>query len=411
MSIVIAVPAIWFFVKARTDEAAFQKQLSLARKEGLPTTAEEFIATLPKVAPEDNAAPYYRQLRGKLGNTSEWAALMQGLMYGDTHAVSIRRAKEELTNREEALTLIAEAIRRPKCSFDRDWKLGLAVLLPEFADMKSAARVLLLRGAMAAVTGRANDAIADIRNMLKVANHCKDGSTAIPELVGESIELIAMRALADWSYKYRLPLYSQELKRVLKQRHKPEPKRESRDILFSTLILLEQVSTTEGRQSLGISSQDEEVNRVERLFGFILDKGSAKVKLVESIREGWKALDAPIDQRRYRVRQASYNTSMALLAFPMAGRVSDALGYGDENVPCRVELWKCHQLFYQGALRALSEKVIPKAIRTDDLLSPFDGKPLIYRFDGRQIVIQVSTPKEIEFVPNVFKLPSDTSLK
>lgn len=411
LTLVVAIPVVTFFVKGSRDEAAFQDQLRLARQEGLPTTAEEFAATLPKVSPEENAAPFYRQLRGKLGNTSELSSFISQIIRGPSRIESIKRAKLELAKYSEPLAIVEEAIRLPKCSFDRNWELGFAVLLPEYADMKSVSRVLLFRATLAAEEGRVEEAIKDIQRLLKVGLHAKQEDLAIPQLVGESIELMAVGALTSLSHRFREAAYAQELKLILELREMPDPKKENRDFLFNVLILLDQVSTAEGRRMLGISKQDERGAGIDGFFGLVLDKGQSKVALVRSVRDGWKAIEAPLSERRERIDEAAVETGKALLAFPMAGRVAEALGVLSSAVSTRTELWKCSQLKYRAAYRALSQKKIPKSIKTDDLLSPFDGKPITYRYDGKQIVIEVSAPSDIEFGPSPLKIPPDTAVK
>jgi hypothetical protein len=71
-------------------------------------------------------------------------------------------------------------------------------------------------------------------------------------------------------------------------------------------------------------------------------------------------------------------------------------------------LWIAREQTYEALIRALTEKSIPKTIRTSDLKSPFDGKPISYRFDGRQIVISVSTGST-DVVD--LRLPRDDELK
>ncbi len=64
---------------------------------------------------------------------------------------------------------------------------------------------------------------------------------------------------------------------------------------------------------------------------------------------------------------------------------------------------------YNAFMRTLSKNPVPKSLTFPDLQSPYDNKPLICHFDGRQITITVSCPdKAINLKP--LKLPTDAML-
>lgn len=402
---VAAVPVVGFYLKARRDEDAFQEQLRLARSEGLPTTAKEFAATIEPAKPEENAAPLYRRLKGKLRDSSD----AYGMSIRFAHrpdAQLMAESKRYLARHQDVIETVEAAAKLPKCWFDRDWTDGMAVLLPEFADMKGAARIVMLRACIAAEERRVDDAIRDTRLVRKIAHHARQEPTAIAQLVSESIDLYAMRRLADWSFHFRDPRYAKELGAVIAARPEPDPKKESRDNLFGILTLVELSQSAEGREKLGLREEDMP-KEIERVFSLILDKGKAKADLVRWQRAWWKAIDAPKPERLAKMDEATHETYKALLAFPVAARLLEALSSGPVPVAYRREQWRANQIRYQAALRALSSPAIPKSIRTDDLLSPFDGKPVSYRFDGKQIVIEVSIPEDLEINAAPLKIPPD----
>ena len=66
---------------------------------------------------------------------------------------------------------------------------------------------------------------------------------------------------------------------------------------------------------------------------------------------------------------------------------------------------------YRALARILSSPQIPDSIDASDLLSPYDGKPLQYKYRNRQIVLSVSWPTDDTGEPVRLKIPSDGVLK
>lgn len=356
------------------------------------------------VRPEENAAPFYRQLKGKFVRVDDPTKQGVTVIYGPP--VERIKARKLLERYRNEILIVEEAVTRPKCWFDRNWSDGYAVLQPELSDMKWGARLLTLRASLSAAEGRVGDAIRDLRLVSKIGSHARQEPLIIAQLVSESIDLYAMRRLADCSFRYRKPEYVAELARMLKARREPDPKRENSDVLFSLLSLIELGESKEGLDKLGIKEEDKPTG-IYRAFELILDKGEARIDLIKSTREWWEAIEAPSRDRLARMDIASQKQFRALLAFPTVGRVYEMLSAGNEPIAYRREHWRASHLKYRAVVRALSRTPIPKTIRTDDLLSPFDGKPISYRFDGKQIVIEVSGLQDLERAPSPLKIPPD----
>ena len=73
----------------------------------------------------------------------------------------------------------------------------------------------------------------------------------------------------------------------------------------------------------------------------------------------------------------------------------------------RASVFEAGRQTYVALARALNTHPIPTTIRTDDLLSPFDGKPLSYKYNGKEIVIQVSGKPGPGGKSPVLKIPPD----
>lgn len=407
---------IAFFVvrkaNADRDEAAFQAQLRLAREEGLSTTWQEFAATIPTAAPSENAAPLYRTLRQIKRNRTDKR---------DLNAIDLQLIFHPgATTRSDAATLLAayrdelgvadKAVLLPKCWFDRDWSQGLAVLMPEFADMKQVARAVALRGSLAADRGNVDAAIADARRVFAIARHAGQETTQISHLVGEAIYLIGVRDLAFWSLVHRdRPAYREALEKALDDIPQPDVRVENRSDLFCVLSVIDLCATPEGRKELGL--REEDIGAGEKIFPLLISRSQARIRIVKAERSYWAALSRPRAERASLISDARMDLNMALLAFPTAATVYSALNSGaDDGATDREAAWQARKLQYVALLRALRDpKTTPRKIKTSDLLSPFDGKPLTYTFDGAQIVISVSGYAN-DSGPAQLKVPPDKAL-
>lgn len=395
VAVVVSIPFVWHRIRDARDAAALNEQLKLARAEGMATTAAEYRAGIPSAKPEENAAPLYRKLRG--GNQPNWSKLISDVVLrGD--AASLRAAKDALAEREDNLKLAEQAAKFPRCWFDRPWEDGVAVLFPEYAQMKNVAKALALRGTVAAWERRPDDALADAGRIFTIAAHAGEEPHPIAHLVRESIQAIGIRALAEWGLHVRSEKrYAIALGRAAASMTAPDLKSEVRGELYNVLSLVELCQTPEGRAKLGL--REDEVAPVEGLMSVLLPPGQAKVAIVKAERAYWAALDAPRPERGERMKAAYFEVLKGLVAFPTAAKVYTALGSEDDPMAERLEGFRSRQMQYIALARALQAGV-PKTLDTRDLLSPYDGKPLKYRFDGHQIQIEASGVSPVKIPPD-----------
>ncbi|MCC7433375.1 MAG: hypothetical protein IT363_01725 [Methanoregulaceae archaeon] len=362
----------------------YEDQLRLARTEGLATTGEEFAKLIPTAEPAENAAPNYAKLRGVIRSLPDVRSLDLRLTYQPSE-LTLEEATQLLATRQPVLDLGEQAVKLPKCWFNRDWSLGAAVLMPEFADMKSLARLFALRGSVAAYRGDAMAALKNIEHLRAVGSHARMEGTAIARLVGESIDQIAMQSLASWAHMHRdQPAYREALARVIENLPRPDLKMETRGNLFEALSIIELCSTPEGLTALGLKKAD--LPGIERYASLLVNKGEARIRIVKAFRDQRAAIDLPPGQRAAKLQAASSELRAAMMAFPTANMVffrltdDSQIGYLDRREP----MWEANLQRWRGLIRALEGPQPPAKIKVDDLLSPFDGKPLQYRFDGKQ---------------------------
>ena len=393
-------------LSANSGDLEFRRQLQLARSDGIPVTGAEFKAFIHTAIPAQNAALLYRQLRGKTRSETDPTNLDQNVLFHPS-AESLDEAQRTLDEHSKLLNVVDRAVLLPRCWFDRDWSKGAAVIMPELADMKSAVRFLSLRGSVASQEGQVRSALKDATEILAVARHAGKEPTQIASMVRESIEQIGMRELSSWAFLHPdQPAYRQALKKAVDELARPDLKSEHRSDLFMLLSLIDLTSSTEGRKELGMRDRDYDIVGAD-LMQVLFSRSKAKVQIVQAERDCWSALDLPANKRQAAVGDANRRIEEALMAFPMAYRS----GYGSYGLnSAREQVWEARRLTYLALLRALAAKSVPTSIKTTDLLSPFDGKPLTYHFDGTQIEIDVSDGGHTGLV-RPFKLPVDSALK
>lgn len=404
----VAIGLVVTKIHSAGDERAFQEQIRLARAEGLPTNWQEYAATIKPAPSAENAAPLYRQLKGKTRTKDDPTKIDDNLLF-HRNDKALASAETFLKQNQAVLEIAEKASRLPRCWFDRDWSEGFAVLMPEFADMKFGAKLLALRGSICADRGDAKGALENVKQMLAVAGHAGEEGHVISRLVREAIMTMAVQHLAYWSLVHRdQPAYANAIRQGIDGLAKPNLKEEHRDELYAILSLVDLSVTPEGRKKLGI--REEDVGAGEKIFPVFLSRPKAKLKIVKAIRAYWAALDRPSSEQAPLFQSARTELGSGLLAFPTAFTCYESLAGGDDATALRLPTWVSRRLQYTALQRALSSRVVPRSIKTSDLPSPFDGKPLEYSFNGKQIVITASGGSG-DNGPAPLKVPPDRVFK
>ena len=99
------------------------EQVRLARAEGIPTNATEFAALIQTAEPSENAASHYQNFDSYRVRKGDSSAIATDLIFENT-ATDLSKAKSFLTASTSALRFVDEAVKLPRCWFDRDWSLG-----------------------------------------------------------------------------------------------------------------------------------------------------------------------------------------------------------------------------------------------------------------------------------------------
>jgi len=89
--------------------------------------------------------------------------------------------------------------------------------------------------------------------------------------------------------------------------------------------------------------------------------------------------------------KAMQRRTFALLAFPVAGKLYSEFTPASDQVVERLKSWKSFKVRWTAVERALAGARVASKIDTSDLLSPYDGKPLRYSYDGKHIHIELDS--------------------
>ena len=333
----LGVPLCLHFYNDFRQQAELDEQIRLAKSEGIPVTAADYAAAIPPATEAENAAPIYRQI--------------QQLVRGDKkvrEALDEIRAKHTIAEQRFVLLgvsevgkLLDEATDKPQCWFDRDWRKGMAVLMPEYATMKQGARVLLLRGTISAADNKADQAMADALRALIIAKHSREEGSTIGALVSDSIIEMTLSSLAAWSTQHPdQPQYRATFDETLTAWPRPDLRRELRDSLMNHLSIIELCATPAGRHELGL--RDEDASKLDRIMPIFLNQQRAKVEIVKAERDYWRAISGEkVDEKA--VKAAVEARDKAMIAFPTALDISTKLTGsedGSDQAVARLRGWK-----------------------------------------------------------------------
>jgi hypothetical protein len=161
--------------------------------------AQIMAAALPPApAANDNAAPLYLRAFTLLAadkQLSEAESLFQDPLTADVASPEVTAS---LVRHTATLDLLRRATDKPGCRFDRDWsRPSFDMLLPEVAEMRQAARLLVLAARRAAADGNNEQSLADVVRIHRLAVHAAGEPFLISGLVGQAIDTLTLETLAD----------------------------------------------------------------------------------------------------------------------------------------------------------------------------------------------------------------------
>lgn len=419
--VVLAVVGLSIFgllkVRAFRERQELDHELALAHQEGIPTTWNEYAAGIPTAKPEENAAPFYKSLAGLRPKGKEDPTQLDIDLCRNPGPSSTAAAERAIAKQAALIAVVDRAVKLPRCWFNRDWTKGLAVLMPELADMKAGTKWLSLRGTIAAVHGDSSNAIRNIDEVFVVGKHASEEGTLISNLVGEAIYGIGLHHLALWAFLYRdHPEYLTSLKAHLKDWQVLNLSYINRSRMLEMRDILKMSTTAEGRRDLGLKEQD--VSPAENFVPLLIRRSTADIKIARGMRQICEAYRLPPKDRIGKIDAAWKAVLPSLFAYPTGSDIYMKLTAGGEGLDATsdrsIELADVFAVArkqeYEALVPVLERQSIPKSMELPQFASPFDGKPATIQFDGKQITVTVSTSdKKIELYP--LKLPGDKELR
>lgn len=387
----------FFVLQATFGRAAgdLDAQLSAARKEGVPLTPEDLNA-ITSATNEENAAPIYQKIFAMAdvdkSIKSELDAISSSTGYSPKPD-QVVKAKEGFSALDGVFKLLAEATKRPKCTWGRDWSKGSSVLFPELAKMKGLTKALTYRAEMQDKRGDWKGALDSIRMAQRVAKHSGDDPILIGMLVDISCEMIVFRQFDDLVSRHaKTPGFAAAAQKVL-DGFGPLPsfrKSLAGEVVMGRAIIRQLKRVAElTEMSDGDSEEAPKGSSIENaLFNSPLVKDAFDAKFVEAYREMfqtvpndpnlWNEADLASAQVARRIEaDKSFANTLNRILFPVFSQAAQAVG--------RLQM---HRRLTGTALRLIEDRaqtghyptVLPNygEMRMD----PFSSDPLHYRLEG-----------------------------
>lgn len=364
-----------------------ERQLRLARSEGIPTSQKEFEASLPKFKPSDNAAKVYGLLpKDDKGLPKSEAQLRKDVLANPTPE-NIKKVEKLLGQLKPWLTVMERAVKYPHCLFPKDYSAGVSVvLLPEFSRIKAGARAKQIRATLLAVLGRDAEAIAELRTLSVVANHLREQPYEIAQLVGDAVYNMRINSLTEISYRFpQRSAYRTAIELAGRETLKVDIFYASKYRLFDILTIIKLSQTKAGLKKLGI--KDEYVKAENTLLTQLLPpKEEAIVNLVKAHRELLAEIKGK--QRVETLREIDDKIMNSMMPFLNASIIYEGLGPTSEVLIDWIYRPIIRKNWLTAFLRATESYPYAKTSKTDDLINPYDGEPIKYQFDGSKMVFE-----------------------
>lgn len=193
-AVVLAVMTFW-----NLDLAALHQLATLRTEAG----AMALAAAPARVPDRENAALVYAQafesLRGVPKPTDEQSDARDAWVRDPAQMkqhLGDAALRQTLAAAGPGLDLVRQAAALPDCTFERNYgHPGFDMLLPELAELRSAARLLELDAAVRAAEGKPREALADVTALLGMASHAGQEPLIMSSLVGFSIHAVGVRSL------------------------------------------------------------------------------------------------------------------------------------------------------------------------------------------------------------------------
>jgi len=392
--VVIAAGTYATFYRAYGQAAAdLPAQLALAKQEGLPVTLDQLVADM-KVSDADNAGPDYKALFPIIlapGSVRDAFRPFDGISEKDSGIAAKRAALPALTAVLEQARQISS---KPRCNFNRDYRKGFALALPEFSYLRRIARALCFESETRSREGNWAGALHDLKAAQKIGRHLGDEPIEVGVLIQLSTEVLVQRSfervIAD--HAQNAPFLA-EAKRV-EDGFGPLPdfrRTVGTNLVITSAALKDPETLKYLQEPPGSDSFKEPLAKFRFNISTVRDAYADKAvsryrQLYAAISprmEDWEANRTAMAAVYQQVRQ---DRSPANNLGPLFFEVSDILG----DVPGEAIAYRnligteLHLLIDRQKTGKLANK-LPHS--NSSMLDPFTHKPLIYRPSAKGFVL------------------------
>ena len=184
------------------SSTGFADEKEAARRAGLPLTPADMRE--PAVPPAQNAATFYGQawrLLPRRRDAMDHDAVEEISGCATPKAAVVAKGRRTFERSKQAVGLIHRAAALAHCDFPRDWSLGPALMLPEFADLRRTARWIAAESYLELLDGKSLDAVRTQALGFRIARHAAHDSMLIAYLVAVAIDNITLAGMENILYK------------------------------------------------------------------------------------------------------------------------------------------------------------------------------------------------------------------
>lgn len=381
------LPYGWIQWARNVGEREYRAELELARKEGIPTTPDEFAALIPRAEPDENAALHYAKLEGVSFDISRCTTLQFHLVRKPTKEW-LDLTKKFLDSQQTAFEHLDAATSLDKCWFEADAATAGLTKSARAPWASYAAPLLMLRGTSKMLKGDAAGAIGDADRIAKMADHFGQVPTPWRQGIRNNLESKALEALADWCFARRgdkryVDAFRQRIDRFEQDAVKRPV---AKAWVVNGAYILDRVWTGGGRKELGLKE-----TTIQQNISLALSPADTSANIMRGLRELTRAAVLPEPKRSAEMVAARKRVKDA--ARPLDGFVNFMPPELDDSG----ELFADVRNFYRVLARAFEHQEIPRSLDVSDLAGP--GRALDYSFDGvdikvgsRRFVVQGESP-------------------
>ncbi len=370
------------------------EHVAALKKMGVATEPND-LAPNPPVSPGENAASLYRSLGFQLEALTKAQAKKEQVKLLDAFAdpkgdpKNLGSVLAVIQSQQILFSDLHKLNRFPRLDFQRDYKLGFSLLLPEFADQKRLAKWACTEARAKWMTNDRAGAIQSLRTAYRIGEHIQQEPFIIAELVYLSIQAIAHQTLYSFMQEARNDrLLLAQLERM---RASVGPAPDIRTAFGGEVVMgRTTIQTLTGKKSLAMFSMSSNGESEMPWLDAMLSSKAVREMYEAKFAEAWLRIlkSLPQDRGDYtgmakavRAESAKIDSDKSLenilnrILFPVLDQAIDAAANGAAER--RLEMLSFRLLKLRPNLPANLSQFGEEAI------DPFTGKPFGYKRDGR----------------------------